>query len=1731
MVEEGRQYNGTTGTLNSTRTYNSFGEIATETNAKGAKIEYTYNNLGRVIKSVNPTVQITNENGTTQWIKPTEDYYYDVSGRLVASRDANGTYSSGSSNNGGSKTANTGNLTKLTLLAGTGYDGSAALMTQEVAADGGVKQTKYDIHGDARTIIDQLGRTTTQSFDRMGRVTQVNHAHGLVENFAYDGLGQQIKKWNNLLIVGAYYDPYTGTSSSGTPEIATTDYDTQGRIIRQKDFGGDVTTHTFTWDANLSTANVGTLGGWTEVTTFANGRSLTEKSDFYGRVVYKNDLGSNTTNYTYDRAGRVRTSATGGLTTTFNYFNTGHHSSIVTGSATAGQTNTSWTRETATYKYDQLGQRLTEHYKTEKAVYTPEQIIYLDDPYFDPYDPYEPYFPSEPEYIPASYVVTTKVHKNATTTYDGLGRVTNWSEAGSATSPAASTAYKFDAVGNIRRTTATYRNLDANGNASTTINKDYWFRYDNMNRLVIDRGVRSGSTIERGHAAGGKEILYNKAGERTAVLTTNYIAGTYNQYTGFLPGTFTENRESYTYDLAGRLKQINVSTGTPVAETAAGSGVPSGTIPSAPVGGTRRSTFTYDLMGRQTTQTDYQTDGTTIAYSRQASYDSANRVTSDTTNTKRGNDIFRSTTTYNYGVGSTYALGSVVSQSSINYKNNSSSGAPNTSTTNTFLWRDGAVQRTIQHKPNTSQSTTYTTTFYYDGLGRLERAYVGDYYAQNVTFINDENGQIIRRDETSTANSTGAPHEVWYRFGGRQLGYVGNNGTADVTTSKSIQERQATPPTTPGVFRNGATVGSSYADFANSYDPLNSYSQGAGGGSYTVNKGETLQSIAQSVYGDANLWYKIAQLNGISGNVPLSEGQRINLPTGVVRSAHNSGTVSPYNPGEAIGDLTPTTTAPPSKKGKKCGVFGAILLAVVAIAVTVVTAGAALAATGLAANVGAGIGTVLGGGLVGAAGATGAVVIGAGSAAVGSIVSQGLGVATGIQDKFSWKAVGLAAIGGAVSAGIGPGGIAGGENGLFSGVGSKVLAAGLRGATTSALTQGIGLITGLQDKFNWAGVAAAGVGAAAGQAVSGLASDAGHGFAEGLGLTDGAYERVAAGVANALSGAARAIANAATRSAIEGTSFRDNIIKAIPDVVAGTLQAMVAACFTGDTLIQTPQGLRRIDEIKVGDLVYSRDEHFGDSRVQTRRVIKLFRFEERSTLDVTVAYDSEREETLRTTPEHPFALQRDADRLDDAFRAALESVNLTDAQADLLTKQKTEYEWRPAGKLQLGDRVIDINGRTGMVVAIEPVGMLSTVHNFAVEDHHTYFVGETGTWVHNSYKSAEEIAEEVQRNLDATQEEWRTNYSVTRPNTRAIKRAGADLTLLRLRDPDKYAEVAARLEASGYTEKAQAAEGMFEASLMEAIERVVGDGDLTDALYRSDRSYDAIKNIVGSGSNLDASEFGQIIFAMGRGKDGFAANPDLAIGVLGQALLDPTVSTSQIQGTIDSINRWTLSEWVHLGLDIAGMIPVVGIVADGLNAGLYLLEGDATNAALSGAAMIPFAGLAAGGGKLISRGGRAFMRGLGIAGSKASDLIAGIAKRVAMLTARNADQLATALSNNAKSASVVLGKSNAGGRYPGPDYQDVARREGASYFGTGDKTWDLLRRIHGDDMLQEANDIFLQRRISSGQNEFLFSHNPARFRGDGSGFAREIEILDRTNLYDFSAVPNSDGLWTATRRR
>lgn len=65
---------------------------------------------------------------------------------------------------------------------------------------------------------------------------------------------------------------------------------------------------------------------------------------------------------------------------------------------------------------------------------------------------------------------------------------------------------------------------------------------------------------------------------------------------------------------------------------------------------------------------------------------------------------------------------------------------------------------------------------------------------------------------------------------------------------------------------------------------------------------------------------------------------------------------------------------------------------------------------------------------------------------------------------------------------------------------------------------------------------------------------------------------------------------------------------------------------------------------------------------------------------------------------------------------------------------------------------------------------------------------------------------------------------------------------------------------------------------------------------------------------------------------------------------------------------WSASEVGHTVLDVFGLVPLVGEPADAANAAWYAAEGEYTNAALSAAAMVPFVGWAATGGKLGIKG-------------------------------------------------------------------------------------------------------------------------------------------------------------------
>ena len=128
---------------------------------------------------------------------------------------------------------------------------------------------------------------------------------------------------------------------------------------------------------------------------------------------------------------------------------------------------------------------------------------------------------------------------------------------------------------------------------------------------------------------------------------------------------------------------------------------------------------------------------------------------------------------------------------------------------------------------------------------------------------------------------------------------------------------------------------------------------------------------------------------------------------------------------------------------------------------------------------------------------------------------------------------------------------------------------------------------------------------------------------------------------------------------------------------------------------------------------------------------------------------------------------------------------------------------------------------------------------------------------------------------------------------------------------------------------------------------------------------------------------------------------------------------------------WSLSDIGHTVLDVAGMVPVIGEAADGVNAAWYLAEGDKFNAALSAASMIPLAGNVATGAKWINRGADA----IELAGKAARG--ADDAVDAGRAIARGADEAVDVARGADEAVDVARGADDAAGAARGAD--DAAR--------------------------------------------------------------------------------------------
>ncbi len=143
-----------------------------------------------------------------------------------------------------------------------------------------------------------------------------------------------------------------------------------------------------------------------------------------------------------------------------------------------------------------------------------------------------------------------------------------------------------------------------------------------------------------------------------------------------------------------------------------------------------------------------------------------------------------------------------------------------------------------------------------------------------------------------------------------------------------------------------------------------------------------------------------------------------------------------------------------------------------------------------------------------------------------------------------------------------------------------------------------------------------------------------------------------------------------------------------------TLRPYVNSCFLKGTLIYTPKGYVPIEDLKVGEDVYSYNEKTKE--IEISKLTHVFIRQVTNYLKITLKTGA----VINVTPEHPFY------------------------------DKKTET-WKTIKTFEVGDKLMDEEGNEVEIVSIEEKNEEVTVYNLEVDGNHDYFVSKDNILVHN----------------------------------------------------------------------------------------------------------------------------------------------------------------------------------------------------------------------------------------------------------------------------------------------------------------------------------------------------------------------------------------------------------------
>lgn len=599
-------------------TYDTFGNVATETREDGTTASYTYTEQNKL-------ASVTGYDGATV------TYTYDEHGNMVTSTKADGTALHYTYDEKHRMTSQTDGRGVTTTYA---YDGPNLI--SYVDGNGNTWSFTYDAMNRALTMTDPLGHSTANRYDAKGNLIAKTAADGGVTSYELDGVGNILSSTDALgnTTVCTYdkmYNLITGTDPNGNQityaydknyqQVKATDakgntityaYDSMGRVVEEsnEDFG----TRKYAYD------KAGNLKKYTD----GNGNATVSKFDALGRVLQSTDAVGNVTKYEYDALGNETKITYGdgscitreydlcgrlaketdelGAVTTYAY---DEADNLICRTDDSGRT---WT-----YTYDNVGNRLSEENPEGGVVtYTYDAVGNL-------------------------LSSTDEEGRTETYTYDAAGNLT-----GSKDTLGYEITMEYDLNGNLISSTDENGNTstmtyDANGNrtsvtdANGNITAMFYDATDNLKEtLDALKGKTSyeydsqGNRIKMTDALGNVyEYTYDKEGNNvTAILPTgDQVTMEYDAVGQLVSCTDAQGLViSYQYDGAGRLIHSSDNAGNSMDYTYDGAG---NILTQTDVLG-RTVFYEYDQYGRLLKL--MEADGSVTSYE----YDVMDRITAVT---------------------------------------------------------------------------------------------------------------------------------------------------------------------------------------------------------------------------------------------------------------------------------------------------------------------------------------------------------------------------------------------------------------------------------------------------------------------------------------------------------------------------------------------------------------------------------------------------------------------------------------------------------------------------------------------------------------------------------------------------------------------------------------------------------------------------------------------------------------------------------------------------------------------------------------------------------------------------------------------------------------------------------------------------------------------------------------------------------------------------------------------